>query len=355
MTIRCYPLKWLWGVPPILFVTVLALYGVRLQIEHDLDKRTAAKLHAAGHSWAIAQFNGRDAILEGLSFSRAELDAALATIRGVWGVRAVEDKSNLIASPETYSWWAVKKQKRLKIRGYAPTHNERRTILGFIKATMPELGIDDKMVLAGGSPPSQLWLGSISFALLQLGQLKTGTIQLSGTDLHISGEAKTSAAYREVKTALKTQMPNGMTLARDRVTPPVVKPYVWKAIYKNGTLLFSGYVPSESARIQIDGQTRNLFPGFKVVDAMELASGAPDSWLWAVSASLMQLHRLESGQVMLKGTNLEFKGIAADENVAKDVAASVRHGLPSSYTSSQAVKVRKQPKPANVPASGTSG
>ena len=153
MTIRCHPLKWLWGVPLILFVTVLALYCVRLQIERDLVKRTAAKLHDAGHSWAIAQFNGRDAILEGLSFSRVELDAALATIRKVWGVRAVEDKSNLIASPETYTWRAIKKEKRLKIRGYAPTHDERRTILGFAKAAMPELRIDDKMVLAGGSPP----------------------------------------------------------------------------------------------------------------------------------------------------------------------------------------------------------
>ena len=355
MMFRCNPLKWLWGIPPVIFVTVLALYAVRLQIEHDLSTRTAAKLREAGHSWAIARFNNRDAILEGLSFSRGELDAAMGTIESVWGVRTVEDKSNLIASPGSYIWWAVKKGQRVKIRGHTPTRNDRRAILGFVKAAMPDLEIDEKMVLAGGSPPPQIWLGSVSFALLQLGHLNSGTIRLSGTNLRIAGQAKTTEAYRTVKTALKTQLPTGMTLTDDGVTPPVVKPFSWMVKYLKGGITLSGYVPNEAARTQILEQTRNLFPGFKVVDVMELATGAPDSWLWAVSASLIQLHRLESGRVRLKGTTLEFTGIATDKNTAEDVAASVRHGLPSSYSSSEEVNVRKKPGPADAPASGRSG
>ncbi|MFQ5626060.1 MAG: flagellar motor protein MotB, partial [Methyloligellaceae bacterium] len=209
--------------------------------------------------------------------------------------------------------------------------------------------------LAGGSPPPQIWLGSVSFALLQLGHLSSGTTRLSGTDLRIAGQAETTAAYRAVKTALKTQLPTGMTLTGDDVTPPVVKPFSWMAKYLQGSITLSGYVPSEAARTQILEQTRNLFPGFKVVDAMELAAGPPDSWLWAVSASLIQLHRLESGRVRLKGTTLEFTGIATDKNTAEDVAASVRHGLPSSYSTSEKVTVRKKPGPAEAPASGRSG
>ena len=355
MTFRCHPLKWLWGIPPVIIVTVLALYGVRLQIEHDLSVRTAVKLRDAGHSWAVARFNSRDAKLEGLSFSRGKLDAALGTIESVWGVRAVEDKSTLIASPDTYIWWVVKKQQRLKIRGHAPTSKDRRAVLGLAKASMPDLEIDDKMVLAGGSPPRQLWLGSVSFALLQLGHLSSGTVRLSGTDLRIAGEAENTAAYRAVKTALKSQLPKGMTLVNDGVTPPVVKPFFWMAKYLNGTVSLTGYAPSEAVRTQILEQTGNLFPGYKLVDAMELAAGVPDSWLWAVSASLTQLHRLESGRVRLKGTKLEFQGIAADKSTAEDVAASIRHGLPSSYSSSEEVKVRKKPAPADAPASGRSG
>ncbi len=188
------------------FVTALALFGVHGQIEHNLKDKTSAALKEKGLSWAIVNFSGRDAVLEGLSFSRAERDAALDAIEDVWGVRGVVDKSNLIATPETYTWWARKEDEKVKVGGHVPTKDDKRAILGFVKAAMPELKISDRLVLAGGSPPRQVWLGSVSFALLQLGQLKTGTIQLSGTDLVISGEAKTTATYRDVKTSLSTQL-----------------------------------------------------------------------------------------------------------------------------------------------------
>ena len=352
---HCKPLNWIWGLPPLLFVTLLALYGVPLQIERDLSARTETKLRDAGHAWASARFDGRDATLEGLSFSRTELDRALETIGAVWGVRKVEDRTKLIASPETYTWWAIKKERRLKIRGHVPTKKVRRTILGFVKAAMPDLEVDDKMVLAGGSPPPKLWLGSVSFALLQLGQLRSGTIHLAGNSLKITGEAETAQSFQAVKTALTKQLPAGMTLAENVVTPPVVDPFSWRVKYLNGVVSLNGYVPDEAAKARILMQARNLFPDAKVNDEMELAVGAPEGWLWAVSASLIQLHRLESGRVRLKGTRLEIEGIAADKKTAQDVAASIRHGLPSSYRTTEIISISKKPKPAEVPTNGRSG
>jgi hypothetical protein len=323
------------------FVTALALFGVHGQIEHNLKDKTSAALKEKGLSWAIVNFSGRDAVLKGLSFSRAERDAALDAIEDVWGVRGVVDKSNLIATPETYTWWARKEDEKVKVGGHVPTKDDKRAILGFVKAAMPELKISDRLVLAGGSPPRQVWLGSVSFALLQLGQLKTGTIQLSGTDLVITGEAKTTATYRNVKTTLSTQLPDGMTLKSEKISPPFVKPFASRVKYIGSTISLTGHVPSEAIHSQIVERTRNLFQGIKVVDTMELASGAPDGWLWAVTASLTQLHRLESGRVNLKGTSIVFEGIAADKNTAQDVVASIRHGLPSSYSSSEKVEVSK--------------
>jgi len=323
------------------FVTALALFGVHGQIERNLKDRTAAVLQEKGLPWAIVNFSGRDAILEGLSFSGAERDAALHAIEDVWGVRGVVDRSNLIASPETYTWWARKEEEKIKIGGHVPTKDDRRAILGFAKAAMPELKISDRLVLAGGSPPRQIWLGSVSFALLQLGQLKTGSIQLSGTDLVISGEAKTTATYREVKTSLFTQLPAGMILISEKISPPFAKLFSWRVKYTGSIISFTGHVPNEAIHSQILERTRNLFLGIKVVDTMEPASGAPDGWLWAVSASLTQLHRLKSGRVNLKGTSIAFEGIAADKDTAQDVAASIRHGLPSTYSSSEKVEVSK--------------
>ncbi len=352
---QCKPLKWFWGIPPVLLLILFALYDVGLQIERDLNTRTAAKLREAGHSWARARFNGRDAVLEGISYSRSELDQALQTVAAVWGVRAVADGAKLIASPDTYVWWAIKKEQRLKIRGHAPNKNVRRTILGFVKAAMPELEVDDKMILAGGLPPSQTWLGSVSFALLQLGRLRSGTIHLSGNKLKITGEAETTQSYQAVKTALTAQLPSGLVLAGNDVTPPVVKPFFWRAKYLDGLISFDGYVPSEAAHAQILVQARNLFPEAKVNDDMKLAIGAPEGWEWAISASLTQLHRLESGRIRLKDTRLEIEGVAADKKTAEDVAASVRHGLPPAYRSTETIKVRKVTKPEEAPAGGGSG
>ena len=161
----CRPAKWLWGLFPLALVTAFVLYGLRTQIEQDLSDRTSTALQKAGLTWAYALFDGRNAVLKGLTFSRSGRDEALKVIRTVWGVKNVEDQSNLIASPDTYTWWATKKDKRLKIRGHVPTKDGRRAILGLVKASMPDLEINDKMVLAGGSPPLQIWLGSVSFSL----------------------------------------------------------------------------------------------------------------------------------------------------------------------------------------------
>ncbi len=344
--LRCRPAKWLWGLIPLTVVTAFALYGLHYQIERDLTDRTSTALQEAKLTWAYALFNGRNAVLKGLTFSRSSRDDALTVIRSVWGVRSVVDQSNLIASPDTYTWLAIKKDKRLKIRGHVPTKDGKRTILGFVKASMPDLEIDDKMVIAGGAPPMQVWLGSVSFALLQLGQLKNGSVSMAGTDISISGEAKNSAAYQDIQKALIENLPAGATLKQSNITPPVVKPFSWKVKYVSNAVTFTGFVPSENLRSRILQQTHNLFVGVKTNDLMELAAGEPESWPWAVSVSLTQLHRLETGRVEITGKKLIFEGKAVNLSTAKDVVTSIRHGLPAAYGSTENVTVSEDVAPA---------
>ncbi len=344
--LRCRPTKWLWGLLPLTVVAAFALYGLRVQIERDLSDRTSTALQEAGLTWAYALFDGRNAVLKGLTFSRSGRDDALTVIRSVWGVRNVLDQSNLIASPETYTWFARKKKQRIKIRGHVPTKDGRRTILGFVKASMPDLEIDDKMVIAGGSPPMQVWLGSVSFALLQLGQLKNGTVMMAGTDISINGEAENSTAYRDIQKALIENLPAGATLKASNITPPVVKPFSWKVKFVSNTVKFTGFVPSENLRSRILQQARNLFTGATISDGMELAAGEPESWSWAVSASLTQLHRLETGRAEIIDKKLIFAGKAANLSTAKDVVTSIKHGLPVDYGSTEIVTVSENVAPA---------
>lgn len=348
---QCRPRKWLWGLAPLAVVTAFALYGLYGQIERDLTNRTATALQQAGLTWAYAIFDGQNVVLKGQTFSRPARDNALKVIEAVWGVGRVADQSNLIASPDTYSWSAFKREQRLKIRGYVPTEDGRRTILGFVKATMPDLVVDDKMVIAGGAPPLNIWLGSVSFALLQLGQLATGSVKIAGADLHISGAAKNTAAYQDIQKALIENLPAGTTLKRSNITPPVVKPFYWRAKYVGNSVTLTGFVPSEKMRARILQQTRNLFTRVKINDRMELAAGEPEAWSWAVSASLTQLHRLKSGRAELKGNTLSFEGVATDKSTAKDVAASIKHGLPAAYSSKEKVTVFEE-RPSTVKRGG---
>ena len=318
-------------MPALIIVTAFALYGTNTQIERDLAERTAAALQEAELQWAIARFEGRDAILEGLSFSGPERDAALKIVEDTWGVRKVLDNSDLIATPETYSWFARKDEKRIKIRGHVPTKGDRQAIIGFIKAAMPDLEVDDKTIFAGGSPVREQWLGSVSFALVQLGQLKKGAVQLSGPNLTVQGEAKSSQAYRII-TSPVGQLPKGMKLNVKNVAPPVVKPFFWRVKFNGRQLAFSGFVPGEKKREQILQRAQTLFPGAKVQDVMEIASGAPEDWLWAVSASMIQLRRLNSGRVTLNDTKIEMSGVAPNEQTIEDVTQAIQYSLPTAYS-----------------------
>lgn len=337
--LRCRPVKWLRGLIPLTVVTAFALYGLHVQIERDLTDRSSTALQEAGLTWAHALFDGRNAVLKGLTFSRSSRDDALNVIRSVWGVRSVVDQSTLIASPDTYTWWARKKGNTLKIRGHVPTKDSRRTVLGFVKASMSDLEIKDRMVIAGGAPPLQVWLGSVSFALLQLGQLKNGSVSMAGTDISISGEAKNSAAYHDIQKAFIENLPAGATLKQSLITPPVVKPFIWKVKYVSNTVTLLGFVPSENLRTRILQQAHNLFDGVEINDLMELAAGEPEFWPWAVSASLIQLQRLETGRVEITDKTLAFKGKAVNLSTAKDVATLIKYGFPDGYSSTSNITV----------------
>lgn len=338
----CRPTMWIRGIVPLSLAIALALYGARDEVERDLSERASAALRDAGYYWALVTFDARNAKLEGISFSGTERDKSLDLLKDIWGVREVTDSIQVIASAETYTWFATKKERRIQLRGYVPTEEDRRTITGFIKATLPDYEVDDKMALAGGSPPRQTWLGSVSFALVQLAQLREGIVRLNGTEFALDGSAETTAAYRKLNEIFQHPLPTGMVLKKAEIEPPLVKPYDWRVKYTGSTISFSGFIPDANTHQQIIERTRNLFPDATIEDTMELGSGAPDNWSWAISASLTQLNRLNSGRARLKESVLEFEGVAADNLTARQVTSSIRNSLPGSFRSSEKISVAGQ-------------
>lgn len=341
----CRPWKWLWGLIPLALIAFFILVGLREQIEQELEKRASLALKEANLQWAASSFRGRDGALLGTVENTAERDRALQVIAAVPGVRKVRDKAklNLMPTVSPYTWWITLKGDRVKIKGHIPSKTDKRTILGMVKANLPELKIDDRMKEAGGAPERQVWLGAISFALQQVGHLKSGTARLDDTKFSLVGEARSAATYRELKSALTSELPGGVGLKHDGVIPPVIKPFEWSAQLGAAALTLLGNVPDETLRAKLVAHAKAKFAGTAVIDKMQLGAGAPEGWSRAATEALTQLSRLESGEVALSDVMLTVEGVAKDDVIATDVAATVRNRLPAIYKSEERIEPREGP------------
>lgn len=345
----CNPARWLWGVIPVLLVTLLVVAGEGPKIERDLTKRASAVLNESGHGWATIRFNGREAVLTGTAFSPEQRSEAVNIVSSIVGVGGVQDRAKLLPGISPYTWWATREDRTIKLKGHVPSEADKQTILGIVKATMPDLSIDDRMKLASGAPPKQRWLGAISFALNQLGPMTEGSARLSDMQLELAGEAGTDTAYRAITNALDTQLPDGLVLRQAKVVAPAVSPYDWGILYKNGKVVLTGHVPDEKLRQEVLESIEKYFGGAVIEDGMLLGSGEPEGWPSVMQVVVTQLSRLEEGEVTIEGTSLSMVGLAHDTPTAEAVVGKLRSSLPPSFKSEENVRVRKAQKSEGAP------
>lgn len=337
----CNPAKWLWGAIPAVLVALLVIAGEGPKIERDLAKEASALLNEQGHGWASIRFNGRQAVLTGTAFSSDQRSEAVKIVSRIAGVGVVADRAKLLPGVSPYTWWVTREDRTIKIKGHVPSDADQQTILGIVKATMPELTIDDRMKLASGAPPKQRWLGAISFALNQLGAMNKGAARLTGMQLDISGEAATETAYLAILDALEKQLPEGLELSKSEVAAPVASPYSWAILYKNGKVTISGHIPNEKLRRALLANIEESFSGIVMEDAMKLGSGEPEGWPKALEVIVAQLSRLEEGEVKVEDNAVSMTGLADDEATAKDAVKTLRGNLPSIFKSEEKVRIRK--------------
>jgi OmpA-OmpF porin, OOP family len=343
---RCNPLRWLWGLVPLIGLGgLMNLSGAFTGIEADLKRQAEAALTASGQGWATVAMAGRDATLVGQAVDNSDQLRSTGLARSVWGVRLVDDQTKLLDEEKNYVWGAqLQSDGRIRLSGFVPTPAVRQAIVGATKATFPSRDIDDRMKMARGAPAQAVWEGGISYALKQLGGLKSGgRVDLEATNLQIEGEAEDIGSYRGIKTALQNAMPQGIKLRSDKVTPPVVKPYTWGAKLANSQLQLTGYVPSERARDDVFAAAKKAFPKAAVVDRLSVAAGEPRDWFQAVTAALTRLGRLDEGSVDLRDTQLNIAGLAATDTIADDVRRGLKTDAGSAFTTVDAIRIKEVP------------
>lgn len=329
---RCHPSKWLLGLVPIAFLSWIAVQFEHEGIEADLGRRTQEALARNGMDWATPIFNGRDGVLTGKSADDTAPVRALSTIRDGWGVRVARDESQILESVDRFIWSGQSRgDGRIVLSGFVPAEDTRKALVDAAKAEFPKAQVIDEMKLARGAPDRAAWLEGTKFALTQIAQLKKGTAELDALSLSVVGEAATMPAYRNVRTALSSSLPASIKLALEKITPPVINPYLWNAAFSGGKLTLGGYVPSEAARKEILTHARRVLPSAEVTDNAEMAGGAPDSWAKAATIALTQLAGLKTGTADIKGREFTFTGEAADEATAAAVRKSLKSDVPQSY------------------------
>ncbi len=271
------------------------------------------------------------------AFARPNSGDAPPVVLAEAGPNAGQDASDL-SRKKAYVWSASRSGSMLRLRGLVPSEEDRRTVLGMVKAHFADLEVEDRLKVAEGGPPREQWLGAVSFGLKQLSHLKQGSTRLLNAGLKVDGEARSAPDYAEVKKALAGPMPTGLTVLSDHVRPPLVDPFVFAAALGPNALVLTGSVPSEDSRKDLKELSRHLFERPMLDDQLQLASGAPKGWDKAVEASLKALSRLDSGKIALSGLAVTIEGMARDKGTAVAVSYQLKRDLPELFSSSENIK-----------------
>jgi hypothetical protein len=283
----------------------------------------------------IAALGARAGFSANPSFPAVQAWLAAPPVTGSLAANAATEKSD--AQPVAYVWSATRIESVIRLRGSVPSEEDRRTVLGMVKAHFPDLEVEDRLKVATGAPAKEQWLGAVSFGLKQLAHLKRGSARLLNVGLKVDGEARTAADYADAKKALAGPLPTGLTILDDDIKPPMADPFVFVADLSANTLTLSGSVPSEDARKQVRELSRQLFERPGLDDRLELASGAPKNWNDAVTVALRALSRLDSGKVSLSGLALTIEGVAPDKGTAVAVSYQLRRDLPRLFSTSESI------------------
>jgi len=266
-------------------------------------------------------------------------DASAVAASGVAvALRSASEDANALPATTGYVWSASRSGSMLRLRGLAPSEEDRRTVLGMVKAHFADLEVEDRLKITEGGPPREQWLGAVSFGLKQLSHLKQGSARLLNTGLKVDGEARSASDFVEVEKALSGPLPTGLIVLNDHVRPPLADPYVFGASLGPNALVLTGTVPSEDRRKELKDLARRLFERPMLDDQMQLGSGAPKDWNDAVEAALKALSRLDSGRIALSGLAVTIEGLAPDKGTAVAVSYQLKRDLPALFSSSESIK-----------------
>ena len=223
---------------------------------------------------------------------------------------------------DNYTLTASKSASGIVLEGYVPSTAVRSEVVAAAESAGDGNAVTDNLQLALGAP--EAFAGTATFAISQLSGMSSGTATLSASDLSVTGDAKTIADFDAINSALRNNLPQGVTLARDQVTSPAISPYTFAAEEGESGIVLTGYVPDEETRAALVAQAGQATSG-TLTDRLETGPGAPDGFADLAGFGLNRLGEFSTGSVSLSDLSLSVRG-TADSPQAYDAANAALSG-----------------------------
>jgi len=196
------------AVPWIIGAVGLAALGVgqfvplRHHMESDLRDRSLGALRAAGFGDVAVDFTGRDGRLTGTVASPSDIDRALATVRGLEGVRVASADLKVPGPVATAASPTVKAQLadgRLALIGSVGSEAARQALVETVKQAFGAGSVDDQLTVAAST--SDAGLPALGSLVAALGPATTATVDLSAGRLTLTGTVPDAGRLEAAKAA----------------------------------------------------------------------------------------------------------------------------------------------------------
>ncbi|MCW5695462.1 MAG: OmpA family protein [Bauldia sp.] len=300
-----------WLLPAAVASTLLAGGAVALRlsdVEADLAERVMARLDQGGYSWLTVEVDGRAIVLSGTAPSLVEQSDVRDAVAAVWGVGAIDDRTDLIPLVNPFDWAAARAGNTITLSGHVPSESVRAALHALVAANQPQGLVEDRTTLARGAPPD--FQQAAEFGLRLLANLVDGTVALLGTELSAEGLSIDTPRYENVLELAESARPAGYALARNAILPPRADPYVWSLTFFGDRVVIRGAVPSNLLATSLAAAVSVAVPDKPVVDESQLASGAPERFEAVARHALALAAHLVDGEVTLTGTQIGIYGRA---------------------------------------------
>lgn len=299
--------KWIWpGVITSVVLTAGTAFIKTEPIQGELSSGATNQL-TGKHSWANVDISGRDITLSGTAPSQEAVAEASKIASEVYGVRVVNQKTELLALVKPYTLTAEKKDGKLTVSGFAPNDAERENILSAAKESSGGLEVVDDITLARGNPENVS--GINAYAIGALSGLAAGTAKISDTAISVTGNANEVADYQGTLDYL-TNVPSGVEIASQDIKPATISPYTFNAVKSAGKVSLEGFVPSFETKDAVGEKFASVNPGTTIENNLKIALGAPQGADWPKATADFSgiLSMLENGSVSVNDADVTYEG-----------------------------------------------